>query len=105
MKNSAQMTLLIATVIMCVPVHAADPDNGKRLSERWCASCHVVSPDQRQGSTDAPAFSAIGRQAGLDPGRLALFLLDPHPKMPNMSLTRTEAADIADYIRSLARSN
>jgi hypothetical protein len=25
--------------------------------------------------------------------------------MPNMSLTRTEAADIAEYIKSLARSN
>jgi hypothetical protein len=32
-------------------------------------------------------------------------LLEPHPKMPNMSLTRTEAADIAEYINSLAGSN
>jgi hypothetical protein len=28
------------------------------------------------------------------PARHAVFLLDPHPKMPNFSLTRTEAADI-----------
>ncbi|MGB8525505.1 MAG: cytochrome c, partial [Rhodoplanes sp.] len=26
---------------------------------------------------------------------------DPHPKMPDMSLTRTEAADLAAYILSL----
>jgi hypothetical protein len=32
-----------------------------------------------------------------------MFLLDPHPKMPDMSLTRTEAADIAAYIGSLRR--
>ena len=29
-------------------------------------------------------------------------LTDPHSKMPNMSLTRTEAADLAAYIGSLA---
>jgi mono/diheme cytochrome c family protein len=34
---------------------------------------------------------------------VATFLLNPHPKMPNMSLTRVEAADIADYIKSLAK--
>jgi hypothetical protein len=28
-------------------------------------------------------------------------LLDPHPKMPDMGLTRSEAADLAAYIASL----
>ena len=32
---------------------------------------------------------------------LVTFLLNPHAKMPNMSLTRIEAADIAAYIRTL----
>jgi hypothetical protein len=31
---------------------------------------------------------------------LALFLLLPHPKMPDMSLSRSEAADLAAYIVS-----
>jgi mono/diheme cytochrome c family protein len=105
MKSWSHMAVLIAMVLTCVTAHAADPANGKRLSERWCASCHIVSPDQRQASVDAPAFSRIGREPEFDSGRLALFLLEPHPKMPNMSLTRTEAADIAAYIQSLARSN
>jgi hypothetical protein len=34
---------------------------------------------------------------------LAFFLLDPHPKMPDMALTRAEAADLAAYISSLAQ--
>ena len=33
--------------------------------------------------------------------KLTFFLLDPHPKMPNMQLTRTEAGDLAAYIASL----
>jgi mono/diheme cytochrome c family protein len=105
MKSSPQVAVLIAMVLTCVTAHAADPANGKRLSERWCASCHIVSPDQRQASVDAPAFSRIGREPNFNSSRLALFLLEPHPKMPNMSLTRTEAADIAEYIKSLAGSN
>jgi hypothetical protein len=32
---------------------------------------------------------------------IALFLLDPHPKMPDMGLSWTEAADLAAYIASL----
>ena len=85
--------------------HAADPANGRRLAELWCTSCHIASPDQPRGSADAPAFSAIGRQPGFNAGQLTLFLLDPHPAMPNMGLTRTEAIDIASYIQSLAASH
>jgi mono/diheme cytochrome c family protein len=81
---------------------AADVANGEQLARQWCASCHVVTADQKQASTDAPAFSTIARMSGFNRDKLATFLLDPHPKMPNMSLTRTEAADLAAYIASLA---
>jgi hypothetical protein len=37
----------------------------------------------------------------LDASKIALFLLNPHPKMPDMSLTRDEAADLAAYIVTL----
>ena len=26
---------------------AADADNGKILADRWCSSCHIVGPDQK----------------------------------------------------------
>jgi hypothetical protein len=29
---------------------------------------------------------------------LAFFLLTPHPRMPDMNLSRSEAADLAAYI-------
>jgi hypothetical protein len=38
-----------------------------------------------------------------DAGQVAMFLLDPHPKMPNMSLTRIEAGDLAAYIATLGK--
>jgi hypothetical protein len=35
---------------------------------------------------------------GFDAAKLALYLLTPHPKMPDMSLSRAEAADLAAFI-------
>ncbi|MBI3705346.1 MAG: cytochrome c [Rhizobiales bacterium] len=79
---------------------AADAANGERLARRWCASCHVVAADQRQGNTQAGPFSEMAKVPGLDAGKLALFLLGPHPPMPDMNLSRSEAADLAAYIET-----
>ncbi|WP_456745407.1 c-type cytochrome [Bradyrhizobium sp. USDA 4354] len=80
---------------------AADADHGADLARRWCASCHVVANGQTQASADVPSFASVARKPDFSPERLAFFLLDPHPKMPNFPLSRTEAGDIAAYIASL----
>lgn len=77
---------------------AADAGSGARMAQRWCAACHVVAVDQTRGNTQAPPFSAIGKKPGFDESKLALFLLLPHPRMPDMNLSRNEAADLAAYI-------
>jgi mono/diheme cytochrome c family protein len=79
---------------------AGDAANGKILAQRWCAACHVVATDQQSANGQAAPFSAIGKTPDLDSGKLALFLLVPHPKMPDMMLSRAEAADLAAYIAS-----
>ncbi len=80
-----------------------DANNGEVLAKRWCQACHVVSASQRHGSTSAPPFSETAKQPGLDAAKLALFLLAPHPRMPDMSLSRAEAADLAAYIETQAK--
>ena len=80
---------------------AADADHGADLAKRWCASCHIVTNGQTQASADVPSFVSVARRPDFSPERLAFFLLDPHPKMPNFPLSRIEAADIAAYIASL----
>jgi len=80
---------------------AADPGHGADLAKRWCASCHVVANGQAQASADVPSFASVARRPDFSPERLAFFLLDPHPKMPNFPLSRIEAGDIAAYIGSL----
>jgi mono/diheme cytochrome c family protein len=98
-------SVVLATTLLPRPGIAADADNGKRLAERWCQACHVVTPSGPRVSTDgAPSFASIGARPDFDAAKIALFLLDPHPKMPNMSLTRPEAGDLAAYIAFLGRS-
>jgi len=82
---------------------AADADHGSDLAERWCAACHVVDADQKGANTDAPPFAVIARKAEFTPEKVAFFLLDPHPKMPNFPLSRSEAADLAAYIGTLRK--
>ena len=91
----------VLAVVVAGPVLAADASNGKRVAVRWCAACHVVTADQRHAYADAPSFREIANRPNFSESGLVTFLLNPHAKMPNMSLTRIEANDIAAYIRTL----
>jgi len=96
---------LIAAVVLagfCPSLAAAaDAERGKALAQRWCAECHLVTSGQQRASADVAPFASVARRGDFNAAQLAFFLLDPHPKMPNMSLTRAEAADLAAYIATL----
>ena len=79
---------------------AGTPQAGKAIAERWCASCHVVTVEQTQASADVPSFRSIAiKTERLD--WLSGFLAEPHPPMPNFSLTRQEVQDLVAYFESL----
>jgi mono/diheme cytochrome c family protein len=82
---------------------AANPDNGSTLAQRWCTGCHVVSGDQKKGTDIAPSFASIAQRPDFNAEKLATFLLEPHPKMPNMALTPEEAKDISAFIAEQPR--
>ncbi len=84
-------------------VFAADAAKGEIIAKRWCATCHLVSADQIAANSDVPSFASIAHKTKLTSETLRVFLSSPHPKMPDMSLTRSEIADIVAYIRSLDR--
>jgi mono/diheme cytochrome c family protein len=86
------------------PAFTADAEQGKVIAERWCSGCHLVQPGQKTAATDqAPPFAMIANAPDFGAGKLALLLLKPHPNMPKLSLSRPEAADLAEYIRGLSR--
>jgi mono/diheme cytochrome c family protein len=94
------MIAVVLTLVATSPALAAsDPIEGKKIAKRWCAACHVISPEQQTASADVPSFCDIAQRKSGE--QLKTFLIDPHPKMPDMSLTRQEIADIVAYIETL----
>lgn len=98
-----RLTLSLALGLLATGSAAAagDPAEGHRLAQQWCASCHVVDQDQTTASADVPSFLTIARSENLTDDGLKAFLADPHPVMPDMSLSRNEIADLVAYIVSL----
>jgi mono/diheme cytochrome c family protein len=94
--------LMLPALIAASGALAADVDNGKRLAEMRCVTCHVVSPSERRVVTDAPPFEAIAKKYASNPDTLAFSIVNPHPRM-NVTLTRREAQDVAAYINTLAK--
>jgi mono/diheme cytochrome c family protein len=93
---------MLPAILVASAALAADADNGKRLAEMRCVTCHIVSPSGRRDVTDAPPFEAIARKFTSNPDTLAFSIMNPHPRM-NVTLTRREAQDVAAYINTLAK--
>ena len=74
---------------------------GKRLAQQWCASCHQVEPGA-PAKDAAPPFASLGVQKGKDPGWIRAWLINPHPPMQGISLSRQQIDDIVAYLQSLA---
>ena len=100
-SNRIHCAVIVCATITTTSTFAANPDQGENLVKRWCAGCHLVAAEQKGARTDASTFASVAARLGFDPAKLAFFLLDPHPKMPNMQLSRDEASDIAAYIATL----
>lgn len=98
MKSGLTACLIVVALAALAGQARAGADNGARLAQRWCASCHVVGTEQKRANTDAPPFSSIATRENYSGALIALYLLTPHPRMPDMNLTRAEAADLAAYI-------
>jgi mono/diheme cytochrome c family protein len=104
MRSQASALIALAAIVLAegpTASAAEDPVAGKALAERWCASCHLVAPDQTTATTDAPPFAELAKRTPEEIEALATFLTAPHPPMPPVSLTRREIGDVIAYIASL----
>ena len=103
LRREAALAGVIGLALVAAPTFAADANHGELLAKRWCAACHVVADDQSHGADNVPTFASIGRRPGVTADSIATFLRDPHPKMPDMQLSRPESEDLAAYIVSLGK--
>jgi mono/diheme cytochrome c family protein len=81
---------------------AANSANGKRIAQARCAGCHIVVPHQREELAKSPPFETIARKYGFDEQMIAAAIRNPHAGM-NVTVSTTDAADIAAYIATLGR--
>jgi hypothetical protein len=84
-------------------VPAQDIERGRQFSLRACSVCHQVSPRLPAGVPPAPPFASIAASKQFR-AKHAKLLWEAHGTMPNFSLTADEAADVAAYIGSLAKT-
>ncbi len=99
----AALACVLASALSNAAAAPPDPAHGEQLAKRWCASCHIVSPEQARGADNVPAFATLAKIPGFSADKIAKFLMDPHPKMPDMQLGRDEAKDLGAYIAGLAK--
>jgi mono/diheme cytochrome c family protein len=94
-----------ATLLLTGPSFAGtatpkpNPEKGRALAERVCATCHAIS--RTPGSplaADVPSFYAIANKPGQTMEMIAGRIVIPHPPMPAVALTREEIVNVVTYI-------
>ncbi len=81
-----------------------NPLVGRQLAERWCASCHLVSPLPVGPVGDgAKPFQSIADRPSTTPLSLRAFWQTPHGQMPDLHISRREGDDLIGFILSLRR--
>lgn len=86
--------------------HAADRAAGLKAARTLCVNCHVVETGAAKTKTltaDIPSFQAIAEKRGQTEDGLKAFMLEPHPPMPKVQLTKHELDNLARYIMSLKK--
>jgi hypothetical protein len=85
---------------MAASTKAQDITAGHALARE---ACNVVVFEQRafRRFVIGPAFREIANTPGMTATALQVFLTSSHPKMPNLTLSPEEKADVVAYILSL----
>lgn len=91
---------LMPVTLTPAAVSAQTAQLGAQVADTWCQTCH----DTGQGATGsdaAPSFHSIANRAEFDENKLRNWMMDPHPPMPNLSLSQTEIDALLAYLQSL----
>lgn len=110
---AAAALLPLLTVAWAVPAAAqatppkAPPfdvlvSEGQKLAVRLCSTCHLVE-GQTAGPTTAgvPSIRTIANRRDQSAERIRNVLINPHPSMPDLQVSRSEIDRLTAYIDSL----
>jgi mono/diheme cytochrome c family protein len=91
----------LGVVFATAPAQAVgNAAQGHKLAQQWCASCHMV--DAGQPTTDTtPSFLTLAKKNKPNSNWARLWLMDPHPPMKGIDLSRHQIDDVVAYLQSL----
>jgi cytochrome c len=96
-------TLAAAFLTLAIPAIAAPAGNaeeGRQLVTRSCSSCHALGAST-VAADSAPPLSFIAKDNKERPAWIRGWLMDPHPPMPGIMLSRKQIDDIIAYLNAL----
>lgn len=92
--------LLIGGSAFPAALPAGNAEAGKQLVQNSCTACHAPM-DTVHASDQAPPLSFLAHDRKADPRWVRGWLMDPHPPMPNIMLSRQQVADVMAYLATL----
>ena len=101
MKNAAFIALAICLGHTSIAYAASgNAEAGRQLVMRSCSSCHATE-SAKTATDNAPPFAAVAKTNRERPAWIRGWLMEPHPPMPNISLSRQQIDDIVAYLGTL----
>jgi cytochrome c len=94
------VTLAVATVYVGPALAVGNAEAGKRLVMNSCTSCHATST-AKVATDGVPPLSFLAKDEKRDPNWIRGWLMDPHPPMPGIMLSRQQIDDVIAFLRTL----
>lgn len=93
-------SLLIGGMAFPAALPQGNAEAGKQLVLNSCTACHA--PMGATHATDGvPPLSFLAKDNKADPRWVRGWLMDPHPPMPGIMLSRQQVADVLAYLSTL----
>lgn len=98
------LAALVAGPVLADETKEPSADDGRRLAERFCTVCHVVSATA-DGAVPVgpPPFSVIANKPGQTAEHIKGVLIQPHAPMPDLQLTNDEIQGLLAYLQTLRK--
>ena len=103
MDRIVKLLVCAAIAAATLPALAAERGNaeaGRELVNRSCVTCHAPNGVARAADS-APPLSFIARDNKYRAAFVRGWLMDPHPPMPGIQLSRQQINDVIAYLETL----
>ena len=100
MRKTAVTALFLASVVPALAAQVGNAAQGQQLVEKSCSSCHATAVNATVGD-GAPPLSFIAKDNKARPAWIRGWLMDPHPPMPGIMLSRQQVENIIAYLNTL----